>query len=74
MRKFGIFCGNSTFLTVHYTIKGISFLTRYTSLGGMNDTIPNPALKTSTGYDPAYALKDGSLERNGRNHLIDKST
>lgn len=54
--------------------QGYSFLTRYTSLGGMNDTIPNPALKTSTGYDPAYALKDGSLERNGRNRHINKST
>ncbi|KAG4101825.1 hypothetical protein H8356DRAFT_1654586 [Neocallimastix lanati (nom. inval.)] len=43
----------------------------YTSLGGTNNTIKNPALKieTDTGeekYEPAYKLKDGSLERMGR--------
>jgi len=44
---------------------------RYTSLGGTNNTIKNPALKIETDngeekYEPAYKLKDGSLERMGR--------
>jgi len=43
----------------------------YTSLGGTNNTIKNPALKIVTDgneekYEPAYKLKDGSLERMGR--------
>jgi len=43
----------------------------YTSLGGTNNTIKNPALKIETDgdeekYEPAYKLKDGSLERLGR--------
>jgi len=43
----------------------------YTSLGGTNNTIRNPALKVITDgneekYEPAYKLKDGSLERLGR--------
>jgi len=43
----------------------------YTSLGGTNNTIKNPALKIETDgneerYEPAYKLKDGSLERMGR--------
>ncbi|EFA77806.1 hypothetical protein PPL_09304 [Heterostelium album PN500] len=40
----------------------------YTSIGHVNDTIPNPALlDESTGkYLPAYHLKDGTLERSGR--------
>ncbi|KAI8852264.1 hypothetical protein BC829DRAFT_373826 [Chytridium lagenaria] len=41
----------------------------YTSLGGIQNTLPNPALKNDKsphGYDPAYLLKDGSTERDGR--------
>jgi FAD synthetase len=39
----------------------------YTSLGGMDNTFPNPALITPLGtYEPAYKLADGSLERDGR--------
>jgi len=38
----------------------------YTSIGSTTDTIPNPALKTGAGFDPAYKLLDGSLERAGR--------
>ncbi|EFA82397.1 hypothetical protein PPL_04822 [Heterostelium album PN500] len=40
----------------------------YTSIGHVNDTIPNPSLlDVSTGkYLPAYHLKDGTLERSGR--------
>nr|CDS20212.1 fad synthase [Echinococcus granulosus] len=43
----------------------------YTSLGGMEDTHPNPELRSvdSTGrvtYQPAYTLKNFSLERSGR--------
>lgn len=38
----------------------------YTSLGSMDKTIPNPALKTSEGYKPAYMLIDETLERSGR--------
>ncbi|KAJ3326721.1 hypothetical protein HDU76_012701 [Blyttiomyces sp. JEL0837] len=41
----------------------------YTSLGGVSNTLPNPALKNDSiecGYDPAYKLSDGSLERAGR--------
>ena len=38
----------------------------YTSIGSMDRTIPNPALKTKTGYSRAYLLKDNKLERSGR--------
>lgn len=39
----------------------------YTSLGSMDRTVPNPALKTAGGgYNPAYMLEDNSLERAGR--------
>jgi len=38
----------------------------YTSIGSTHDTIPNPALKTGAGFDPAYKLLDGTLERAGR--------
>ncbi|KAI8807497.1 hypothetical protein BJ742DRAFT_811827 [Cladochytrium replicatum] len=38
----------------------------YTSLGGTDNTIPNPALKSETGYYPAYALEDETKERDGR--------
>ncbi|KAI9018285.1 hypothetical protein DFJ74DRAFT_708508 [Hyaloraphidium curvatum] len=39
----------------------------YTSLGGTNNTEPNPALRRPDGtYEPAYKLKDGGLEREGR--------
>lgn len=39
----------------------------YTSLGGINNTAPNPALRKEDGtYMPAWMLKDGELERNGR--------
>lgn len=44
----------------------------YTSLGGTDDTLPNPALKahegkpTKTGFRPAYELMDDGEERLGR--------
>lgn len=41
----------------------------YTSLGSTNDTHPNPYLRNPTapsGFDPAYKLVDGDLERCGR--------
>lgn len=39
----------------------------YTSLGGTNNTEPNPELRREDGgYEPAYKLKDCALERNGR--------
>lgn len=39
----------------------------YTSLGGVADTLPNPALKRPDGnFAPAFELQDGSLERDGR--------
>ncbi|KAH7031477.1 uncharacterized protein B0I36DRAFT_289566 [Microdochium trichocladiopsis] len=44
----------------------------YTSLGGTDDTLPNPALKahegkpTNTGFRPAYELMDDDEERLGR--------
>lgn len=41
----------------------------YTSLGSINNTHPNPYLlnpSSASGYDPAYKLEDGSLERCGR--------
>jgi len=38
----------------------------YTSIGSTVDTIPNPALKTGAGFDPAYKLLDGTKERAGR--------
>ncbi|KAI8930219.1 hypothetical protein BC831DRAFT_439661 [Entophlyctis helioformis] len=41
----------------------------YTSLGGVHDTVPNPHLQdaaSKSGYLPAYALKDGTREREGR--------
>ncbi|KAJ3387807.1 FAD1 flavin adenine dinucleotide synthetase [Entophlyctis sp. JEL0112] len=39
----------------------------YTSLGSVHNTVRNPALKNASGgYDAAYMLADGSLERNGR--------
>lgn len=40
---------------------------RYTSLGDVHNTLPNPNLKRADGsYDPAYKLIDGSSERAGR--------
>ncbi|EPY50058.1 FAD synthetase [Schizosaccharomyces cryophilus OY26] len=43
----------------------------YTSLGGISDTSPNPALKNKDGsYSPAYLLPDASLERFGRNQTV----
>jgi len=39
----------------------------YTSLGNLRDTLPNPALRNEDGtYKPAFMLKNGELERNGR--------
>jgi len=38
----------------------------YTSIGQINNTIPNPILRTDNGYLPAYCLFDGSKERDGR--------
>lgn len=41
----------------------------YTSLGGMDNTTPNPELRnteSSSGYSPAYFLKDEHHERCGR--------
>ncbi|KAI9342656.1 hypothetical protein BDR26DRAFT_859328 [Obelidium mucronatum] len=39
----------------------------YTSLGGIHNTLPNPALKNKDGgYHPAYLLTDGQRERDGR--------
>ncbi|KAI8817651.1 uncharacterized protein EV422DRAFT_540434 [Fimicolochytrium jonesii] len=39
----------------------------YTSLGGVDNTQRNPALRNdSDGYDPAYKLTDGTRERDGR--------
>ncbi|GAM24733.1 hypothetical protein SAMD00019534_079080, partial [Acytostelium subglobosum LB1] len=40
----------------------------YTSIGNKGDTVPNPALKDeSTGqFSPAHLLRDGTLERSGR--------
>ena len=42
---------------------------RFTSLGGMLDTHPNPLLKNAEGkgFKPAYELLDESQERCGRN-------
>lgn len=58
---------------VNYMIEGmylvdLCLLTafRYTSIGSTHDTIPNPALKTGAGFDPAYKLIDGTKERAGR--------
>ena len=39
----------------------------YTSLGGTNDTVPNPRLRTEEGgYKPAWDLEDDGEERLGR--------
>lgn len=39
----------------------------YTSLGGISNTLPNSELLKEDGtYSPAYMLKDGLKERNGR--------
>lgn len=41
----------------------------YTSIGNTKNTQPNPALKilgSGKMYLPAYRLKDGALERQGR--------
>jgi len=38
----------------------------YTSIGSTVDTVPNPALCTGAGFDPAYKLLDGTKERAGR--------
>jgi FAD synthetase len=38
----------------------------YTSLGGTNDTRPNPALRKESGYRPAFELEDDGEERLGR--------
>jgi len=44
---------------------------RYTSLGGISDTLPNPSLRCgqedhAVVYQPAYLLADDTLERAGR--------
>ncbi|KAI8903109.1 hypothetical protein EDD86DRAFT_215363 [Gorgonomyces haynaldii] len=39
----------------------------YTSLGSIDNTHPNPLLKTETGYLPAHELQDHTTERHGRN-------
>ncbi|GIL79130.1 hypothetical protein Vretifemale_8518 [Volvox reticuliferus] len=42
----------------------------YTSLGAIDNTLPNSALRRADGsYEPAYKLADGRLERVGRVHL-----
>ena len=47
---------------------------RYTSLGSISDTSPNPSLRRTQDdghatYQPAYMLTDDALERAGRtNH------
>lgn len=50
-------------------------VSRYTSLGGIKDTLPNPSLRrNSVGedggsdsfYQPAYLLADDTMERAGR--------
>lgn len=41
----------------------------YTSIGGLNNTMPNSQLadcEWRCGFKPAYMLKDGSKERDGR--------
>ncbi|KAF2861029.1 hypothetical protein K470DRAFT_281782 [Piedraia hortae CBS 480.64] len=38
----------------------------YTSLGGTEDTRPNPVLKRDWGYAPAHELEDDDMERLGR--------
>ncbi|KAJ3292926.1 FAD1 flavin adenine dinucleotide synthetase [Borealophlyctis nickersoniae] len=41
----------------------------YTSLGGTDNTLPNPSLANparSCGHDPAYKLRDAASERDGR--------
>lgn len=47
------------------------FCRRYTSLGNPNNTSKNPALLAADAsgaphYKPAWQLRDGSLERDGR--------
>lgn len=38
----------------------------YTSIGSMTDTAPNPALQDGKRYQPAWELRDATLERAGR--------
>lgn len=38
----------------------------YTSLGGVDDTYPNPALRVGDAYLPAYELQNDEEERLGR--------
>lgn len=44
----------------------------YTSIGSVENTAPNPALRNNDGsYKPAWQLRDGSLERAGRSRPPD---
>lgn len=62
--------------TVGFMIKGkqsysqfSANIARFTSIGGVNNTKPNPGLKNDRkfcGFDAAYKLRDGSKERLGR--------
>lgn len=46
----------------------------YTSLGNIDNTEKNPALRTKAGYLPASALTDWNLERAGRVKRVDSDT
>lgn len=50
-----------------FEIANLCHSVRYTSLGQVSDTLPNPHLKQKDGsYNPAYMLENGSYERAGR--------
>ncbi|KAJ1964704.1 FAD1 flavin adenine dinucleotide synthetase [Dipsacomyces acuminosporus] len=46
----------------------------YTSLGDVESTVRNPALRKDGTYLPAWSLVNGSLERNGRSSPSNRST
>ena len=57
--------------TRHFSIHRVVCVFRYTSLGSMENTKPNPKLeykdeKGNTQYRPAYYLDDEQFERDGR--------
>jgi FAD synthetase len=70
-KHFASACANTTQFLRHLKVPYCELYDRgYTSLGGTNDTLPNPALKIkgSNSFRPAHELIQDDEERLGRDH------